>query len=238
MSLLRFKLSAFVLIALLAAPGAMALPRVLIIGDSVHRQSMGPLEKMFQGKAVIAHAQASPIHNTTTMLEALETMLGESKWDVIYFNCGLGDLIHRVPDLKSFRVMPIHEGGVKATSPDNYEANLREIVKRLKATGAKLIWANTTPIRASTSNVFELGSEVTYNDLAAKVMAENEVPISDMYNHVRDVIDMDKPAGHGADPFNFDRKPIYWPAAQSIGKALNIAVEKPEGYDAPAPRRR
>ena len=42
-------------------------------------------------------------------------------------------------------------------APEQYEKNLRELVKRLKATGAKLVWASTTPIRHSSTQRFRDG---------------------------------------------------------------------------------
>jgi len=51
-------------------------------------------------------------------------------------------------------------------------------------------------------------------------MKANDVQINDMYSHVRDLIDMEKPAGHGADPFHFDRKPIHQPLVQIIRESL------------------
>jgi acyl-CoA thioesterase-1 len=70
--------------------------------------------------------------------------------------------------------------------PEEYEKNLRELVKRLQATGAKLIWATTTPVPDST-NLRPLRMEanvVKYNEIAARVMAENKIPIDDLFQTV------------------------------------------------------
>ena len=149
-------------------------------------------------------------------------MLGDGKWDLIHFNFGLGDLVYRVPGLEAIRILPIDAGGVRVTSPAAYEANLRKIIARLRKTGAVLVWASTTPIRASASNVFEMGSEIQYNSIAAKVMRENRIPINDMHTFTKDLIDMAKPAAHGVDPFFFDRKPIHPPVVSIICKGLKL----------------
>jgi hypothetical protein len=213
------------------------LPRVLIIGDSVYQQPAAETAKELKEYAQVVQASWGEVNirDTTTAIEHLDRLLGyydrkgeklaeadRPKWDVIHFNLGLGDLIHRAPNMKSFRVMPIHAGGVVATDPKQYEKNLQELVKRLKATGAKLIWASTTPIRHSSTDVFEMGSEIKYNTIAARVMAEEKVATNDMYTYVRDLINMDKPAGHGADPFNFDRRPIHAPMVAIFLKQLNL----------------
>lgn len=61
---------------------------------------------------------------------------------------------------------------------------LREIVRRLQRTGAKLIFATTTPIPAGTLGRVE-GSEVRYNEAALRVMREAGVAINDLHGYVR-----------------------------------------------------
>lgn len=89
-------------------------------------------------------------------------------------------------------------------------------------TGAKLVWASTTPIRHSATNVFEKRSEVEYNKIAAKVMSETKVPVNDMYSYALNRIDMDKPGSHGVDPFFFDRKPLYPPMVRKFLQELDL----------------
>ena len=59
----------------------------------------------------------------------LSLLKGGRKWDLIHFNCGLGDLIHRMPKINSFRVMPRHAGGIRTTSAKNYKNNLNLLPK-------------------------------------------------------------------------------------------------------------
>jgi hypothetical protein len=204
--------------------GEEALPRVIILGDSVYQQPTGEVAKMLQDKVVVVYARMLPgeVRNTNTALVNFDRLLGEGKWDLIHFNFGLGDLVYRAPGMKSFRVFPKGAGGVRATSQQQYEKNLRELVKRLKATGAKLVWASTTPIRHSSTDIFVMGSENQYNAIAAKVMAQENVPINDMYTYVKNLIDMNRPASHGADPFYFDRKPLHPPIVQVILDELSL----------------
>ena len=201
-----------------------ALPRVLILGDQIYQQPASELKKELKGKVEIHCPRLKPgeIWNSTTALELLDRQLGDGQWEIIHFNCGLGDLIHRVPGVKAFRVMPKHAGGIRATSPKQYEKNLYALVTRLKATKAKLVWASTTPIRHSSTNVFTKGSEIEYNSIARKVMGKHAIPINDMHTFVKDIIDMNKPAGHGADPFFFDRKPIHSPLLRIIANHLDF----------------
>jgi hypothetical protein len=51
--------------------------------------------------------------------------------------------------------------------PADYEANLRSLVATLKATGAKLIWASTTPIPEGELNPpRKFGQVKEYNEIA------------------------------------------------------------------------
>lgn len=214
-------------------------PRVLIIGDSTYSNHTRELSKVLKGKVDVAYAYWNPdeIADTTTTIRLLDRHLGridrngkrvkEDKWptwDLIHFNCGLGDLIHRAPGMKTFRVMPAHVGGIRNTSERKYAENLDTLVTKLKAKvpDASLVWGNTTPIRASANNVFEKGSEVQYNKIAAAVMKSHNVPTNDMYQHVKSLIDMDKPASHGADPFHFDKKPIHMPIVRVIERTFRL----------------
>ena len=214
-------------------------PRVLIIGDSIYSNHTRELPKLLKGRVEVVYASWNPgeIADTATTIELLDRHLGRidrngkpvdpdkwPRWDLIHFNCGLGDLIHRAPGMKTFRVLPIHVGGVRNTPPVQYANNLRTLVTalRAKAPEATLVWASTTPIRASANNAFEKGSEIEYNDIAANVMQKNSVRTNEMYTFVRHLINMDKPASHGADPFSFEKKPIHMPIARIIEDTFHL----------------
>lgn len=165
------------LLTLLSAQDAKTLPRVLIAGDGFYQQSLKNI-----AAELATQAQVSGKHpgSTGAALANPGEWLGAEKWDVIYFNFGHADLVHRDPQSKSVRVMSRHAGGVRTTSPEQYEKNLLEIIKHLKATGAKLVWASTTPLPNS-DQLFQPQSEVEYNQIAARVMEREKVPQFDAY---------------------------------------------------------
>jgi len=248
---------------------AQPLPNVLVIGDKIYHQHARGVAKALRGKAdvtlrtelrVVEDGEShEPVVNSRTALAHLDRLLGrvdrngepvaEDKWpvwDLIHVNVGLGDLVYRAPDMDAFRLLPIHAGGVVATGPKQYERNLVELVKRLKqkVPGARLVWAHTTPIRASRSNVFKPGSEIEYNRIAERVMNRHRVPINDMHAYAKSIMDMDRPAPHGWDPFHFDKKPIHMPIVRVIEQAFGLkpmpeteeekAVKKAQKRPAPA----
>mgnify|MGYP003339805345 CR=1 FL=1 len=144
------------------------LPRVLLIGDSISIGYTLPVREALKGKANV-HRPPGNCSSTGYTLSKLEEWLGTGKWDVIHFNWGLHDA--KLPP-----------EGVRHAPPDVYEKNLRQLVTRLKATGAKLIWATTTPVpmggNLAPNRRFD--SVDTYNAIAARVMAEMGVATNDL----------------------------------------------------------
>ena len=143
------------------------LPRVLLIGDSISMGYTLPVRKLLEGKANV-HRIPTNGGPTKNGVANIAKWLGTSKWDVIHFNWGIHDLKY-MPD------------GKRQVEPADYEANLRSLVATLKKTGARLIWATTTPIPEGELNPpRKFGQVKEYNDIAARVMAENGVAIDDL----------------------------------------------------------
>jgi len=163
------------------------LPKVLILGDSISLGYTNGVVKLLAGKAHLArpkNAKGGRINcgNSGKYLEELENWIGDTKWDIIHFNCGLWDVCYRREGAKAYGNRDKVNGTITA-EPAVYEANLRKIVARLKQTGAKLIWASTTPVPDGEVGRIK-GDEVKYNAIAAKVMAENNIPINDLYSYI------------------------------------------------------
>ena len=97
---------------------------------------------------------------TASGLKNLDVWLGEGKWDVIHFNFGIHD---------------------RATPAADYVKRLEEIVTRLEKTGAKLIWASTTPIPDNPAQKQTAQSIVEKNALAAEVMKKHGIPTDDLF---------------------------------------------------------
>ena len=147
------------------------LPRVLLIGDSISMGYTLPTRKLLEGKANV-HRIPQNGGPTKNGIANIAKWLGDGKWDVIHFNWGIHDL-------------KIMEDGKRQVEPADYEKNLRELVAKMKATGAKLIWATTTPIPDGELNPSrKFGQVKEYNDIAARVMKENGVATDDLNAHI------------------------------------------------------
>lgn len=148
-------------------PDVPGLPRVLLIGDSISIGYTEPVRAELTNKA---NLHRIPENGAATIVgvKNLENWLSSSKWDVIHFNFGLHDL-------------RLDDGKHQVPLPD-YETNLRTIVQRLQKTGARLIWATTTPVPDAEVKPPRRNSDViAYNAAAAKIMTDAGIPIDDLY---------------------------------------------------------
>ncbi len=157
------------------------LPRVLIIGDSISIGYTLPVREALQGKANV-HRPATNCGPTTNGLANLDSWLGEKPWDVIHFNWGLHDLKYMGPEGQNL-ADPEKPTSHQQVPPAEYEKNLRQLVERLKKTGAKLIWRNTTPVPVGSAGRV-VGDSAKYNAIAEKIMQENAIETHDMYAFV------------------------------------------------------
>lgn len=157
------------------------LPRVLLIGDSISIGYTVPVREMLKGKANV-HRPLTNCGPTTRGLAAIEDWLGDGKWDVIHFNWGLHDLKYMGPKNQNL-ADPSSKDSHQQVPPEEYEANLRQLTERLKKTGAKLIWRSTTPVPEGAKGRV-VGDSKKYNEIAAKIMAEHQIPVDDQYSLV------------------------------------------------------
>jgi len=146
------------------------LPRALIIGDSISMGYTEPVRKLLEGKFNV-HRIPTNGGPTIRGIEQLESWITAPKqWDLIHFNFGLHDLRQ---DAAGKRQVPLGD----------YEKNLRQITARLKKTGAKLVWASTTPVPEGKVEPPRSDADVVaYNAVARRVMEEHGVSMLDLYS--------------------------------------------------------
>lgn len=143
------------------------LPRVLLIGDSVSRGYTLAVRAALAGRANV-HRAPENCGGTSRGVAKLDLWLGDGKWDVIHFNFGIHD---------------------RATPLADYTRRLEQIITRLRQTGAKLIWASTTPIPDDPAQKQTAASIVERNGAAAALMARQQIPVDDLYGTVLPHVD-------------------------------------------------
>ena len=146
-----------------------ALPMVLLIGDSISMYYTPEVRRLLQGRANI-HRVPDNGKSTPHGLANLERWLEDRRWTVIHFNFGLHDFA-------------VTAAGTQHVPPGDYEKNLRRIIRSLRETGARLIWASTTPVPEGSNNRRE-SDAVAYNALARSVMEESGIPVNDLHSFI------------------------------------------------------
>ena len=198
------------------------LPRVLLIGDSISQGYQKEVRRLLQGRAEVVRNHGNAEYTGTGVRE-IEEWLGDGKWDVIHFNWGLWDMY-------GWRYAK------EDRSPQAYEERLEMLVRRIKQTGARMIWATTTPPcpepevtmrrQFKTDVVISPELEKAYLDAARRVMERHGVSINDLNALIRP--DLDK---YSPDPAD-----VHFTAEGSarLGAQVVRSIEKELGDRLPA----
>jgi hypothetical protein len=138
------------------------LPRVLLIGDSISRGYTLATRQNLLGKANV-HRAPENCGPTARGLTKLDIWLGDGHWDIIHFNFGIHDRGTPLPD---------------------YTKRLEQLIVRMQKTGAKLMWANTTPIPDEPTKGYKASTIVEHNQVAAEVMKRYQIPVDQLFEAV------------------------------------------------------
>ena len=164
------------------------LPNVLILGDSISIGYTPFVKEILLNEANIVRpvyddGKPENCEGTTKGVKEINRWIGDTKWDVIHFNFGLHDIKHVDPKTGKNSNNPNHphQAGLK-----HYKKNLEKIVEVLKSTGAKLIFATTTPYPDHVENPLRKpGMAEKYNKAALKIMYKNGIAINDLYTFMK-----------------------------------------------------
>ena len=145
-----------------------ARPRVLLIGDSILNGYLQQVITGLHGRAYV-DAWVNPYCQSEHLNQLLADVLTNGPYDVVHFNMGLHGW---------------QEGRIK---PGTFEPLTKAYVDvlRAKLPNARLVWASSTPVTVK-GKPAELDPAINpvileHNRMAAKVMAEAGVPVSDFY---------------------------------------------------------
>lgn len=198
-----------------------ALPRVLIIGDSISIAYTLTVRKELTGVANVHRIAANGGATKTALSEyGLSRWIKEGeKWDVIYFNHGVHDASYRFENEqdkdKDGNYASPARGCKPYVSVEQYEKNLHTIVGILRKTGARLVFGTTTPIPNSLAEKYVENSELPYNEVAKKVMKEEAVTVVNLWSVVKP--EQDKLQG----PRNVHFRPE---GSEVLGKAVAESI--------------
>ena len=168
------------------AEGRSVLPQVFIIGDSISIGYTPFVQEALAGRAVVSRPPQN-CNGTRMGVERLDDWVGDTKYDLIHFNFGLHDMKHVDPVTGKGSLNP-HDP--VQSEPEVYKSNLEVIVNRLKPTGAKLVFANTTSVPEISGLVLrEPVRLMKYNRVAEKVMRRHRVPVNDLFEYSLSIVE-------------------------------------------------
>ena len=148
------------------------LPRVLLIGDSITRAYYPEVEKRLESRAYAARLSSSAFISDPVLLQQIEMVLREYKFDVIHFNNGMHGWQH---------------------SEKEYAQAFPKFLKTIQqyAPEAKLVWANTTPLKVSPALPANDQTQATderiaaRNAIALKFVQAEGFPVDDLNTPMR-----------------------------------------------------
>lgn len=157
-------------------------PRVLLVGDSIVGGYYGATRNQLAGQAVVysggtTYNDAHP--DWKKIVDEYIAKGGDRGWDVIQFNWGLHAVKH--VDAKNRTLAADRPGARIQFSPEEYAANLELFVQELKRTGAKLVFATTTPIPEKCPGAIAHLDLDAYNGPAKEIMKRHGIPVNDLY---------------------------------------------------------
>jgi hypothetical protein len=146
--------------------------QALLLGDSI-RMSYLPFVRDALANLVDIVGPEDNCEDSGNVLANLDRWLGAGAWRVIQFNCGLHDI-------------KIDRGtGICKTPLERYRDNLRGVCARLCKTGAKLIWATTTPViyERHVMKGFDRREEdvLAYSQVALEVIRGHGIQVNDLH---------------------------------------------------------
>lgn len=146
--------------------------RVLLLGDSIRISYQDLVLEALKDKAKIVFPEEN-CRFSKYLLWGVNIWIKELGMpDIVHFNAGLWDINHEFPMVEAL------------TDLDEYEVNIRRIINELKRTGAKLIFATTTPVAEDLSERSNFEIE-KYNHRAVEIMRELNIEVNDLYSAVK-----------------------------------------------------
>lgn len=161
--------------------------RVLLLGDSISIGYTDEVRELLAGEAVVLRpmrpdgTSAENCQGTTHGVANVERWLAADggDWDVIHYNFGLHDLKRVQPDTGANSNDPSHP---HQASPSTYEEQLGAIAAALRATGARLVFATTTPVPEGGVRPHRDPADVeVYNAIGERIAAEVGAEVDDLY---------------------------------------------------------
>ncbi len=179
-----------------------ALPRVLLIGDSITQAYYGQVEAKLAGKAYVGRLTTSKSLGDPALLDEVATVLKQYRFDVVHFNNGM------------------HGWGYTEAQYARAFPKLIAIIRK-GAPKAKLIWATTTPVREGEELRIAPKTErvKARNQIAAAIVTKERIPVNDLFGLVIDHAEFSNPDGVHASPTGVSAQ------ADQVARAIEVQLQ-------------
>ncbi len=157
--------------------------RLLLLGDSIRLNYAPYVYRKLSDRALITGPEENGRFAKYTLHELPGWLRALGRPDVIHWNNGLWDLHH-------------FNGREPLTALADYCDDLTRIYEILRQTGARVVFATCTPVRADNPE-WDNGEIAQYNAAAVALMDRWGVPVNDLHRVI---------AGHEAEWINEDDK--------------------------------
>lgn len=152
--------------------------KVLLLGDSIRMGYDAFVQEMLQEECQVYYSADNGRFSAYTLLQAIDMCNRHGPFDVVHWNNGYWDM--DVEGVVDEALIPV----------EDYMRFLRRIIATLRAYGAQVIFATTTPIfEEGGASDMHTGMNLRfknewvqrYNAAAKVVMDEEGVPVNDLY---------------------------------------------------------
>ncbi len=157
-------------------------PRILIVGDSIAGGYYSATRGLFAGRAAVFSGGTTYNDRNPDWKKIVDQYIekgGEKGWAVIQFNWGLHAV--KFVDEQNRNSEPGKPGAHIQFTVEEYARNLELFVNELKRTGAKLVFATTTPVPKGASGSIRYLDLTPYNEAAKAIMKKHGIPVNDLY---------------------------------------------------------
>lgn len=212
------KVSEYIDMLLSSGSGA---PRYMaVLGDSIVSGYSVPLRSELRGQYAVIRGQTG-FGSDNRWHDIVEQSIAQREAELgiefalIQFNWGLHALKHVSADGKVCSV----DDGTQAVPLERYGEELESLTGELEKTGARLIWASTTPVHPGC--LWAKPDDVpAYNAVAQRIMQNHRIPINDLYSLVL----------NGLDPSEQPDKVHFTPEASGkIARQIGEVVREHDG---------
>ena len=179
--------------------------KILLVGDSIRLSYMPRVKELLNDKAIVWGPEDNARFAKYTLWYIAEWMGHFGKPDIIHWNNGIWDVYRQNDEMGLF------------TSLDDYMADMKRIYAEMKKSGAKILFATTTPVNDAFSKVSN--EDVNrYNAAVLEFLKPENIPINDLNRLI------------GQDKFNLIAEDLLHLSPKGIELAAQQTAELLESF--------